>query len=87
MSMLTDDVVRYTAGFFDPFDIIKDVTLDHPSYQLFGHGFMKGKLDWTLLRQLQVVNKAIGNHDYCLSDHKWLSVDVNLQSVAETLTK
>lgn len=25
----------------------------------------------------QVTDKSIGNHDYSLSDHKWLAVDVS----------
>jgi endonuclease/exonuclease/phosphatase (EEP) superfamily protein YafD len=39
---------------------------------------LQGKLDWVLLRGLQVVGKAIGNHDYAASDHKWLMVDVRV---------
>lgn len=29
-----------------------------------------------LLRALRVLGQAVGNHDYSLSDHKWLSADV-----------
>ncbi len=36
----------------------------------------EGKLDWVLLRRLEVASKGIGNHDYAASDHKWLSADV-----------
>lgn len=39
---------------------------------------MKGKLDWCLLRRLAVADKAVGNADFALSDHRWLSVDVAL---------
>ena len=38
---------------------------------------MHGKLDWVLLRRLAVHAKAVGNHNYSASDHKWLSVDVS----------
>ena len=37
-----------------------------------------GKFDWVLLRGCQVSSKAIGNHDYSASDHKWLLVDVHI---------
>lgn len=37
---------------------------------------MNGKLDWLLLRALEVRHKEIGNHDYSLSDHKWLAAEV-----------
>lgn len=35
-----------------------------------------GKLDWVLLRGLRVAGQAVGNNEYALSDHKWLSADV-----------
>ncbi|KAG1672726.1 hypothetical protein FOA52_005204 [Chlamydomonas sp. UWO 241] len=42
-----------------------------------------GKLDWMLQRdRTLVVSKAIGNHDYAMSDHKWLITDVYLRSGA-----
>jgi hypothetical protein len=61
-------------GFRDPFSPDADVTLNNPTYW----GLMQGKLDWVLLRgaALAVAGTALGNHDYSLSDHKWLSVDV-----------
>lgn len=39
---------------------------------------MKGKLDWLLLRKVQVLDKSIGNHEYTASDHKWLSASIKL---------
>jgi hypothetical protein len=65
-------------GFFDPFDVVTDVTLDNPKYRLGPLSFMAGKLDWALLKGCQVVGKAMGNADYAASDHKWLMVDVLL---------
>lgn len=38
------------AGFVDPFDVVRDVTLDHPTYRLCGISLMKGKLDWCVLQ-------------------------------------
>ena len=64
------------AGFADPFDTVRDVTLDNPAYKFLGFSLMKGKLDWLLLRRMSVSATAIGNHDYSASDHKWLSADV-----------
>ncbi len=64
------------AGFVDPFDAVRDVTLDNPIYRVLGLSLMKGKLDWLLLRRLSVGATAIGNHNYGASDHKWLSADV-----------
>jgi hypothetical protein len=63
-------------GFRDPFCPDADVTLNNPTYW----GLMQGRLDWLLLRGpgMAPAAKALGNHDYALSDHKWISVDVNL---------
>ena len=63
-------------GFRDPFCPDSDVTLNNPTYW----GLMQGKLDWLLLRGagLRVAAKSVGNHDYSLSDHKWIAVDVAL---------
>ena len=65
------------AGFEDPFDPVATITLDNPSFRIFGYGLVKGKLDWLLLRRLTVVSKAVGNHDYSASDHKWLCAEVS----------
>jgi endonuclease/exonuclease/phosphatase family metal-dependent hydrolase len=59
-------------GFVDAWCPDADVTLNNPKYL----GLMQGKLDWVLARRLRVVDKQLGNHDYALSDHKWLCVDV-----------
>lgn len=61
----------------DPFDP-RTVTLDNPRYRWFGLSLMKGKLDWVLLRRLRVAAQSIGNHEYQLSDHKWLAAEVAL---------
>ena len=70
--------VTVSAGFIDPFHY-DTVTLDNPAYRYLGFSLMKGKLDWLLLRKLQVLNKSIGNHKYAASDHKWLSASVQLK--------
>ena len=63
-------------GFRDPFNVDSDVTLNNPTYW----GLMQGKLDWVLLRgaAMAVAGTELGNHDYKLSDHKWLAVDMRL---------
>ena len=67
------------AGFVDPFDPLHTVTLDNPDYRFFGISLMKGKLDWLLMRKCSVLDKAVGNHDYAASDHKWLMASIQLQ--------
>lgn len=64
-------------GFVDPFHC-ETVTLDNPAYRYLGFSLMKGKLDWLLLRKVQVLDKSIGNHEYTASDHKWLSASIKL---------
>ena len=64
-----------TAGFADPFDVRRDVTLDNPKYRLLGWPLMAGKLDWALLRRLRVVHREMRNLDYAASDHRLLLVD------------
>ena len=66
------------AGFEDPFDPLETITLDNKDYQFFGMSLMAGKLDWVLLRRCLVKAKAVGNHDYAASDHKWMMVDLSL---------
>ena len=63
-------------GFFDPFDVKNDITLDNPKYRVLGLSLMTGKLDWVLVRGVRVAACAIGNHDFSASDHKWLQVTV-----------
>ena len=43
-------------GFTDPFDPVRDITLDNPKYacRALGLHLMTGKLDWLLLRNMQV---------------------------------
>lgn len=65
-------------GFFDPFDVSKDITLDNPAYRVGPLHLMAGKLDWTLLHGMTVVAKHIGNDSYAASDHKWLLVEAML---------
>jgi hypothetical protein len=69
-------IAAVNPGFRDPFCPDGDVTLNNPTYW----GLMQGKLDWLLLRGagLRAAAKSVGNHDYSLSDHKWIAVDVAL---------
>lgn len=71
-------VLLLYAGFFDPFDVNKDVTLDNPAYRIGPIHLMAGKLDWCLLRGMRVLRKQMGNDNYAASDHKWLIVEVQL---------
>ena len=66
-------------GFLCPFEASKTVTLDNPAYRLWGYSFMKGKLDWALLRRLRWVKKELGNLDYRLSDHRSMLVEVQFE--------
>lgn len=75
-----DCLLCCAAGFVDPFDVRRDVTLDNPAYRFWGFSLMAGKLDWMLLRRLSVQHMDIGNHDYAASDHKWLSVDATFDT-------
>ena len=69
-----------TAGFADPFDVRRDVTLDNPQYRLLGWPLMAGKLDWALLRRLRAVHKEMRNLDYAASDHRLLLVEGEMDS-------
>jgi hypothetical protein len=73
-------------GFACPFPAATTVTLDNPAYRWFGMSLMRGKLDWALLRGMEVRATAIGNADYSLSDHKWLLVEVGAENQSD-LTK
>ncbi|KAI8367759.1 Endonuclease/exonuclease/phosphatase [Blakeslea trispora] len=58
-------------GFYDPWDP-DEITLHNPDYfQLF-----KAKLDWTMVRCMDVRQKMIGNRNYNMSDHAYLMVKV-----------
>ncbi|KAI9364123.1 Endonuclease/exonuclease/phosphatase [Pilaira anomala] len=58
-------------AFYDPWDP-DEVTLHNPEYfKLF-----KAKLDWTMVRCLDVRQKWIGNRDYSASDHAYLMLKV-----------
>jgi hypothetical protein len=70
--------VNVAAGFADPFDVRRDVTLDNPKYRFLGWPLMAGKLDWVLLRRLRVAQKEMRNLDYAASDHRLLLVDTAL---------
>ena len=78
----TNEVLPEHAGFADPFDH-NTVTLDNPAYRYLGFSLMKGKLDWLLLRKMQVLEKSIGNHSYSASDHKWLSATVTFKQLVQ----
>ena len=62
-------------GFACPFPAATTITLDNPTYRWFGVSFMRGKLDWALLRRVRAVRTGVGNDDFALSDHKWLLVE------------
>lgn len=66
-------------GFVDPFHPQDTVTLDNPTYKLFGVSFMKGKLDWVLLRRVVPLVQELGNDAYALSDHRWMSVEAVIE--------
>ena len=83
-SLFADYLSPISVGFADPFDTQTTITLDNPAYRFFGWSLMCGKLDWLLLRGLDVQSKAIGNHDYNASDHKWLRADVFIKKLQQT---
>ena len=70
-----EDVVNYKffEGFKDPWEVEKI------SHIKIGYGIMhSGKLDWLITRKTTIVDKFFGNHDYSLSDHKYLGVIIIL---------
>ncbi|KAF9117614.1 hypothetical protein BGW39_002004 [Mortierella sp. 14UC] len=67
-------------GFYDPWCARRDMTLHNPNF----FGILKAKLDYTLLKNLRCVGRAMGNHDYSASDHKWLLVEVEFERKFET---
>ncbi|KAG0042369.1 hypothetical protein BGZ83_000550 [Gryganskiella cystojenkinii] len=69
-------------GFYDPWNSGKDLTLHNPAFL----GLLAAKLDYTLLRNLRCESRAIGNHDYSASDHKWLLVEVVFEREFKTST-
>ncbi|KAI8987911.1 hypothetical protein BDF20DRAFT_295386 [Mycotypha africana] len=62
-------------GFYDPWDP-DEITLHNPRY----FGLFKAKLDWTMVRCMEVKQKWIGNRDYSASDHAYLMVKVTPDS-------
>ncbi|ORZ15909.1 hypothetical protein BCR42DRAFT_416129 [Absidia repens] len=60
-------------GFYDGWPLDYD-TLHNPAH----FGLFKAKLDWTLLRNMAIHNRQVGNADYKLSDHQYLMVDVEM---------
>jgi hypothetical protein len=68
-------------GFYDPWSCTNDITIHNPNY----FGLFKAKLDWTLLRSFEVVNRWIGNHDYEASDHKYLMVEIKFDDLQDVL--
>ena len=83
LSGFTMDVLKSARnpGFYDPWSCTNDITLRHPDY----FGLFKAKLDWTLLRGFEVVNRWIGNHDYEASDHKYLMVEIKFDNLQDML--
>ncbi|ORX49179.1 hypothetical protein DM01DRAFT_1409638 [Hesseltinella vesiculosa] len=63
-------------GFFDPWPS-HHVTLHNPAY----FGLFRAKLDWTLVRNLVVQQRWVGNQDYSASDHQWLMVELDTSKV------
>ena len=43
-----------------------------------------GKLDWTLVRGVHVVKKRVGNGKYMKSDHRWMMLDINPESLTSS---
>lgn len=66
-------------GFHCPFPASSTVTLDHPTYRIFGISLMRGKLDWMLMRRLLVESTSLGNMDFSLSDHRLMTANVRFQ--------
>ncbi|KAI8084934.1 uncharacterized protein BX664DRAFT_387599 [Halteromyces radiatus] len=62
-------------GFYDGWPIQHD-TLHNPAY----FGLFKAKLDWTLLRNMEIKHQQYGNIDYKLSDHQYLMMEVDTDS-------
>lgn len=60
-------------GFFDPFDVEKDITVQNH------WGLYYGKLDWIFIKGGIILNKFMGNHNYSLSDHKYLGIDIKIK--------
>ncbi len=63
---------KYFEGFKDPWEVDKDFT--HQDWIWY-----YGKLDWLFTRNGTLVDKFIGNHDYSLSDHKYLGVIIKVK--------
>ncbi|CAG8588799.1 5418_t:CDS:2 [Paraglomus occultum] len=59
-------------GFYDPWHPSYDVTMKYPKH----YALYSAKLDWTLVRGFDVINRWKGNDDYSASDHKYLMVEV-----------
>ncbi|CEG75816.1 hypothetical protein RMATCC62417_10800 [Rhizopus microsporus] len=59
-------------GFYDPWDP-NEVTLRNPNY----FGLFSAKLDWTMVRCMDVRQKWIGNRDFSASDHAYLMLKVS----------
>ncbi|KAG0750466.1 hypothetical protein G6F57_003771 [Rhizopus arrhizus] len=58
-------------GFYDPWDP-NEITLRSPNY----FGLFSAKLDWTMVRCMDVRQKWIGNRDFSASDHAYLMLKV-----------
>ncbi|KAI7865653.1 hypothetical protein BDF14DRAFT_977091 [Spinellus fusiger] len=58
-------------GFYDPW-CPEERTLENPAYG----GLFKAKLDWTLVRECEVVEQGKGNTTYMASDHAYLWIRV-----------
>lgn len=63
-------------GFVDPFDPVRDITLDNPAYRFGPLHLMTGKLDWALVMGLRPVRWRMEDLNFERSDHRLLLVEV-----------
>ncbi|KAI9299451.1 hypothetical protein BJ944DRAFT_274225 [Cunninghamella echinulata] len=77
LSGFSKDVIQNirNPGFYDAWPT-HHVTLHNPAY----FGLFKAKLDWTLIRNLNLTHRWFGNAGYKLSDHQWLMIQVDFDA-------
>lgn len=78
---LSDQVAREALNpyFQCPFPAASTITLDNPKYKIIGKSLMKGKLDWVMVRRMEVKKKWLRNEEYEWSDHKSMIVEVKVE--------
>lgn len=73
-----DDPTLRNPGLVCPFPVDTE-TLANPAFAWRGgRSLVRGKLDWALLRGLDVLSATTSNDDYGASDHRALVVDVRV---------